>query len=230
MREKNRSFSKSHTNKNSNKKEQKLHSQNDLLLSKRMSRSFDNNISFNEQFFFNDLNDNIQQNKTSENFNSDLISLNNNNNSTKFNEKNEKVVENKNHLTENFNETIKDDDNIYLHQNDSFKAYLNVCFFYYIKKKIIFKGLKFNHLIRELFLCHFASLFATYEHFLTGSHSKEQENQESVVNFDKASFLSDQPESYLPFLAAFLETQVIFFVFIYFIKFYYKNFNLIFFF
>lgn len=32
--------------------------------------------------------------------------------------------------------------------------------------------------------------------------------RDSLVCFDKASFLSDQPDSHLAFLAAFLETQV----------------------
>lgn len=33
-------------------------------------------------------------------------------------------------------------------------------------------------------------------------------NRDSVANFDCASFLSDQPNSSIPFLAAFLETQM----------------------
>ena len=34
-------------------------------------------------------------------------------------------------------------------------------------------------------------------------------SRDSVVSFDKASFLSDQPDSHLAFLAAVLETQVL---------------------
>lgn len=40
---------------------------------------------------------------------------------------------------------------------------------------------------------------------------KEEEwmsNRESTQNFDKASFLSDQPEQHLPFLSRFIESQM----------------------
>uniref|UniRef100_A0A914YJ35 DDENN domain-containing protein n=1 Tax=Panagrolaimus superbus TaxID=310955 RepID=A0A914YJ35_9BILA len=40
------------------------------------------------------------------------------------------------------------------------------------------------------------------------SEQSSQQPRDSVANFDKASFLSDQPDSFLPFLAAFLETQM----------------------
>ena len=33
-------------------------------------------------------------------------------------------------------------------------------------------------------------------------------SRESMVNFDKASFLSDQPQRHRPFLSRFLETQM----------------------
>lgn len=33
-------------------------------------------------------------------------------------------------------------------------------------------------------------------------------NRESMQNFDKASFLSDQPEPHLPFLSRFIESQM----------------------
>lgn len=33
-------------------------------------------------------------------------------------------------------------------------------------------------------------------------------NRESMQNFDKATFLSDQPEQHLPFLSRFIESQM----------------------
>ncbi|KAI6224965.1 hypothetical protein M3Y95_00808400 [Aphelenchoides besseyi] len=72
--------------------------------------------------------------------------------------------------------------------------------------------LSFNAAIRELFLHTFVGLFTTYEQFVINSADQQKLSQggsrDSVVNFDRASFLSDQPDSSLPFLAAFLETQM----------------------
>uniref|UniRef100_A0A0D9QWS5 DENN domain containing 5A n=2 Tax=Chlorocebus sabaeus TaxID=60711 RepID=A0A0D9QWS5_CHLSB len=54
-------------------------------------------------------------------------------------------------------------------------------------------------------------MFADYEVFvIQPSQDKESwfTNREQMQNFDKASFLSDQPEPYLPFLSRFLETQM----------------------
>ncbi|KAE9554199.1 hypothetical protein FO519_002563 [Halicephalobus sp. NKZ332] len=68
-----------------------------------------------------------------------------------------------------------------------------------------FQGLRLNQAVRDLMLNHFACLFYSYDSFLIGEGST---SRDSVVNFDKASFLSDQPDSFLPFLAAFLETQM----------------------
>uniref|UniRef100_A0A183BJX1 UDENN domain-containing protein n=1 Tax=Globodera pallida TaxID=36090 RepID=A0A183BJX1_GLOPA len=84
------------------------------------------------------------------------------------------------------------------------------------------KGLQFNAVIRELFLDHFVSLFSTYEGYLLHAGTEHggmvsvpksrRKNgrmfRESTANFDKISFLVDQPESVLSFLSAFLETQV----------------------
>lgn len=54
-----------------------------------------------------------------------------------------------------------------------------------------------------------ASIFNSYEtYLLDNTASNGARNRESTANFDKVAFLSDQPESLLPFLAAFLETQV----------------------
>jgi hypothetical protein len=83
----------------------------------------------------------------------------------------------------------------------------------------MFQGLQFNHSIRSIFLHHFASLFSSYENYLLNSANengiksktarrKARVIRESSANFDKISFLVDQPESILPFLSAFLETQV----------------------
>ncbi|CAD5216658.1 unnamed protein product [Bursaphelenchus xylophilus] len=70
-----------------------------------------------------------------------------------------------------------------------------------------FNALNFNTAVRELFLHHFVQLFSNYEQFVVINKMNDK-IRDSVVDFDKASFLSDQPDSYLPFLAAFLETQM----------------------
>ncbi|XP_060588449.1 DENN domain-containing protein 5B-like isoform X3 [Ruditapes philippinarum] len=71
--------------------------------------------------------------------------------------------------------------------------------------------LKFNNSIREIFLNRFVQMFCWYEEFVI-LNSQDMDswlsNRESMQNFDKASFLSDQPETYLPFLSPFLETQM----------------------
>ncbi|KAL3112014.1 hypothetical protein niasHT_011292 [Heterodera trifolii] len=84
------------------------------------------------------------------------------------------------------------------------------------------RGLQFNAAIRQLFLDHFVSLFSTYEAYLLHAGTEHggivsvpksrRKNgrmfRESSANFDKISFLVDQPESVLSFLSAFLETQM----------------------
>ncbi|XP_028649585.2 DENN domain-containing protein 5A isoform X3 [Erpetoichthys calabaricus] len=68
-----------------------------------------------------------------------------------------------------------------------------------------------NIQIREVFANRFTQMFADYEVFvIQPSQDKESwfSNREQMQNFDKASFLSDQPEPYLPFLSRFLETQM----------------------
>ncbi|XP_063800141.1 DENN domain-containing protein 5A isoform X2 [Pseudophryne corroboree] len=65
--------------------------------------------------------------------------------------------------------------------------------------------------IREVFANRFTQMFADYEAFvIQPSQDKESwfSNREQMQNYDKASFLSDQPEPYLPFLSRFLETQM----------------------
>uniref|UniRef100_A0A8B9HBM9 DENN/MADD domain containing 5A n=1 Tax=Astyanax mexicanus TaxID=7994 RepID=A0A8B9HBM9_ASTMX len=65
--------------------------------------------------------------------------------------------------------------------------------------------------VREVFANRFTQMFADYEVFvIQPSQDKESwfSNRDQMQNFDKASFLSDQPEPYLPFLSRFLETQM----------------------
>ncbi|XP_048342375.1 DENN domain-containing protein 5A isoform X6 [Sphaerodactylus townsendi] len=74
-----------------------------------------------------------------------------------------------------------------------------------------FKIYQLNIHVREVFASRFTQMFADYEVFvIQPSQDKESwfTNREQMQNFDKASFLSDQPEPYLPFLSRFLETQM----------------------
>ncbi|XP_048828324.1 DENN domain-containing protein 5A-like isoform X1 [Brienomyrus brachyistius] len=67
-----------------------------------------------------------------------------------------------------------------------------------------------NIRMREVFANRFTQMFADYEVFvIQSSQDKESwfSSRDQMQNFDKASFLSDQPEPYLPFLSRFLETQ-----------------------
>lgn len=90
--------------------------------------------------------------------------------------------------------------------------------------------LRFNNAVREVFLNRFVHIFSAYEHFVihpnqvleklavlgTGEFMtydwQDMEQwlsfRESMQNFDKATFLSDQPEQQLPFLSRFIETQM----------------------
>lgn len=73
------------------------------------------------------------------------------------------------------------------------------------------EDLKFNNTVREVFLNHFLHLFSSYETFVIQPNQDMDawlNNRESMQNFDKAAFLSDQPEAYLPFLSSFTETQM----------------------
>ncbi|XP_070189297.1 DENN domain-containing protein 5B-like isoform X2 [Littorina saxatilis] len=71
--------------------------------------------------------------------------------------------------------------------------------------------LKFNNAAREIFLNCFVHMFLGYENFVVNP-SQDMEswlnNRETMHNFDKAAFLSDQPESHLPFLSPFIESQM----------------------
>ncbi|CAL4110696.1 unnamed protein product, partial [Meganyctiphanes norvegica] len=78
----------------------------------------------------------------------------------------------------------------------------------------IIEDLKFNNAVRELFLNRFVQMFCAYDHFVIqpNTHEVDMETwvscRESMVTFDKATFLSDQPEAHLPFLSRFIETQM----------------------
>uniref|UniRef100_A0A673LZI9 DENN domain-containing protein 5A-like n=1 Tax=Sinocyclocheilus rhinocerous TaxID=307959 RepID=A0A673LZI9_9TELE len=68
-----------------------------------------------------------------------------------------------------------------------------------------------NIRVREVFANRFTQMFSDYEVFvIQPSQDKDSwfSNRDQMQNFDKASFLSDQPEPYLPFLSRFLETQM----------------------
>ncbi|XP_060079678.1 DENN domain-containing protein 5B-like [Ylistrum balloti] len=73
------------------------------------------------------------------------------------------------------------------------------------------EDLKFNNTVREIFLNHFLHLFSSYDTFVIQPNQDMDawlNNRETMQNFDKAAFLSDQPEGYLPFLSSFTETQM----------------------
>ncbi|TNN11170.1 DENN domain-containing protein isoform 1, partial [Schistosoma japonicum] len=74
--------------------------------------------------------------------------------------------------------------------------------------------LHINAAVRNLFLANFTIIFQDYENYLILDRNIQQNtnNLESISSgleaFDKVGFLSDQPETHLPFLSAFLETQM----------------------
>ncbi|XP_052890576.1 DENN domain-containing protein 5B [Anopheles moucheti] len=74
-----------------------------------------------------------------------------------------------------------------------------------------YEDLRLNNALREIFLNRFVQMFAAYEHFVILPNQSKDEwltNRESLHNFDKASFLSDQPQHHRPFLSRFLESQM----------------------
>lgn len=73
------------------------------------------------------------------------------------------------------------------------------------------RDLRINNAIREIFLNRFVQMFSTYEHFIIQPCQDKEEwlnNRDSMQNFDKSSFLFDQPQHHLPFLSRFIETQM----------------------
>eukprot|EP00118_Oscarella_pearsei_P007105 m.33655 g.33655 ORF g.33655 m.33655 type:complete len:1260 (+) comp31862_c0_seq1:95-3874(+) len=73
------------------------------------------------------------------------------------------------------------------------------------------RDIEFNESVRDVFLQHIVRMFSAYEKFVilpqTNDYDEWLTGREHVENFDKAAFLSDQPERHLPFLSSFLETQ-----------------------
>uniref|UniRef100_A0A8D3D668 DENN domain-containing protein 5B n=1 Tax=Scophthalmus maximus TaxID=52904 RepID=A0A8D3D668_SCOMX len=73
------------------------------------------------------------------------------------------------------------------------------------------RNAKLNVQLREVFASRFTTMFADYDAFVIQSAVNLESwltSREQMHNFDKASFLSDQPEPYLPFLSHFIETQM----------------------
>lgn len=68
-----------------------------------------------------------------------------------------------------------------------------------------------NTAVREIFANRFTQLLLEYESFVIQPQQDLEDwtsNREQMQNFDKASFLSDQPQQFLPFLSPFTETQM----------------------
>uniref|UniRef100_A0A8D8PXI4 DENN domain-containing protein 5B n=1 Tax=Cacopsylla melanoneura TaxID=428564 RepID=A0A8D8PXI4_9HEMI len=79
------------------------------------------------------------------------------------------------------------------------------------EKEYYCKEIKFNIAIREMFLRRLVHLFANFEKFVIQNTQDKEEwlnNRDSMQNFDKTSFLSDQSKYAIPFLSLFLETQM----------------------
>lgn len=74
-----------------------------------------------------------------------------------------------------------------------------------------YNDLQLNAELREIFLNRFCQIFVDYEQFVILPNQSQEEwlkNRESLHNFDKASFLSDQPSHYRHFFSQFLESQM----------------------
>ncbi|XP_037943215.1 DENN domain-containing protein 5B isoform X2 [Teleopsis dalmanni] len=74
-----------------------------------------------------------------------------------------------------------------------------------------YQDLRINNSLREIFLNRFVHMFYSYEFFVIYPNQDKEEwlsNRESLQNFDKNSFLSDQPEHHRAFLSRFLESQM----------------------
>ncbi|KAM6137520.1 LOW QUALITY PROTEIN: DENN domain-containing protein 5B [Pterocles gutturalis] len=77
-------------------------------------------------------------------------------------------------------------------------------------EEVELRDYKLNVQLRE-FRQSLTQRFADYEAFVIQAAPDMESwltNREQMQNFDKASFLSDQPEPYLPFLSHFIETQM----------------------
>ncbi|XP_067645508.1 DENN domain-containing protein 5B isoform X3 [Eurosta solidaginis] len=74
-----------------------------------------------------------------------------------------------------------------------------------------YQDLRINNALRETFLNRFVHMFYAYEFFVIYPNQARDEwlsNRETLQNFDKSSFLSDQPEHHRAFLSRFLESQM----------------------
>lgn len=74
-----------------------------------------------------------------------------------------------------------------------------------------YNDLQLNAELREIFLNRFCQIFLDYSQFVILPNQSQQEwlkNRESLHNFDKASFLSDQPSHHRLFFSQFLESQM----------------------
>ena len=68
-----------------------------------------------------------------------------------------------------------------------------------------------NLTLREVFLHYTLQMFNNFESFVIMPNQDMEtwiSNRETMQTFDKAAFLGDHPEAHLPFLAAFIETQM----------------------
>nr|XP_022914554.1 DENN domain-containing protein 5B isoform X2 [Onthophagus taurus] len=73
------------------------------------------------------------------------------------------------------------------------------------------EDLRFNNSIREIFLNRFVHIFQSYDNFVIFPNQSREDwlnNRDTMQNFDKASFLSDQPDQHRLFLWRFLESQM----------------------
>lgn len=74
-----------------------------------------------------------------------------------------------------------------------------------------YQDLRINNALREIFLNRFVHMFYSYDSFVIYPNQDKEEwlsNRETLQNFDKSSFLSDQPEHHRAFLSRFLESQM----------------------
>ncbi|XP_068143042.1 DENN domain-containing protein 5B isoform X2 [Drosophila tropicalis] len=74
-----------------------------------------------------------------------------------------------------------------------------------------YQDLRINSSLREIFLNRFVHMFHAYADFVIYPNQAKDEwlsNRETLQNFDKSSFLSDQPEHHRAFLSRFLESQM----------------------
>ncbi|KAH8252186.1 hypothetical protein KR026_011806 [Drosophila bipectinata] len=74
-----------------------------------------------------------------------------------------------------------------------------------------YQDLRINNSLREIFLNRFVHMFHAYEYFVIYPNQARDDwisNRETLQNFDKSSFLSDQPEHHRAFLSRFLESQM----------------------